>query len=65
MTMDRYKPEYRQLSQSEKSDVQLVKRIASDLAALLADAMPNGREQSLALTKLDECVMWATKGITE
>jgi hypothetical protein len=33
------------------------------LAALIDDLVPNSREKSLALTKLEECVMWANAGI--
>ena len=29
----------------------------------IQDTMPEGRERSLALTKLEECRMWAVKGI--
>jgi hypothetical protein len=32
-------------------------------AAILAN-VPNGREQSLALTNLEQAAMWASKGIT-
>lgn len=35
-------------------------------AAVLAELImeiPNGREKSLAITKLEECVMWANKAL--
>lgn len=33
------------------------------LAALIDDLVPDSREKSLAVTKLEECVMWANAGI--
>lgn len=33
------------------------------LAQCIVGAVPPGREQSLALTKLEECMMWANAGI--
>ncbi len=35
------------------------KELASDICAMV----PPGREQSLAITKLEEAIMWANKGI--
>jgi hypothetical protein len=37
---------------------------AKELAYLIADLVPNGREKSLANTKLEEVVMWANAGIS-
>lgn len=36
---------------------------AKDLALLIHDLVPYSREQSLALTKLEEASMWANAGI--
>jgi hypothetical protein len=36
---------------------------AQHLAVLIADMVPEGREQSLALTKLEEVMFWANAGI--
>lgn len=33
------------------------------LASLLLSHVPPSRERSLAMTKLEECIMWANKGI--
>jgi len=30
----------------------------------LIDKLPNSREKSIALTKLEESIMWAVKGLT-
>lgn len=36
---------------------------ARELALLIKNTVPKSREQSLAYTKLEECVMWANAGI--
>lgn len=39
-------------------------RIAADSFHQLIEAsVPNSRERSLAFTKLEECLMWAVKGV--
>lgn len=40
-----------------------VKAKAVDLANAIAEMCPQSREKSLALTKLEECIMWANKSI--
>lgn len=40
-----------------------VRAKAKELAILIADACPTGREQSLALTKVEEAVAWTNAGI--
>lgn len=40
-----------------------IRASARALAHLIADEVPQSREQSLALTHLEECVMWANAGI--
>ena len=41
----------------------LIRSTAKELATLLNTACPDSRELSLALTKLEECVMWANASI--
>jgi hypothetical protein len=36
---------------------------ALELAELIVGSCPNGREQSLALTNLDQAIMWANAAI--
>lgn len=36
---------------------------AKELAQLILDSSPESREQSLAITALEQCVMWANAGI--
>ena len=47
--------------QSEK--YQAIREKAKDLAYLIQELVPPSREQSLAMTKLEECSMWANAGI--
>ena len=42
---------------------QVIRNTAKDLAYLLIFNVPDSRELSLALTKLEETVMWANAGI--
>ena len=61
----RYNPDYRTLTKSEYELLTTIKAQASELSEVILGSVPAGhRERYIALTKLDECVMWATKGIT-
>ena len=42
---------------------QTIREIAKGLAMFLEDHCPESRERSLAMTKLEECVMWANAAI--
>lgn len=44
---------------------EIVRNIAEDLEAEIALRLVPSREKSLALTKLEECVMWANKAIAK
>lgn len=61
--MSRFRTEYRELSLDEKTYIRMIKDSAGLLEIAINNA-PDGREKSLALTKLEEAVMWAVKGIT-
>lgn len=63
---DIFRPIYRELGQSEKDHISILKDKAGELHDLLAiDGTQNGqREMALARTKLEEAVMWAVKAIT-
>jgi hypothetical protein len=60
---DPFRLAFRQLSEDEQLRVEQIKRKAGELLHILA-ATTEGREAALAVTKLEECVMWAVKGIT-
>lgn len=40
-----------------------IRSLAKSMAVLIDDLCPNSREKSLAMTKLEECVMWANASI--
>lgn len=40
-----------------------IRAAARDLAGLVDEACPDSREKSLAMTRLEECVMWANSSI--
>lgn len=42
---------------------QKIRQAAKSLAMLMVELCPDRRERSLALTKLEECVMWANAAI--
>lgn len=59
---NRFRPVYRQLSDDEKQRVDRIKDIASELAQIFE--LAPGRYTALALTSLEQSVMWAVKEIT-
>jgi hypothetical protein len=61
---NRFRETYRELRRFEEDYIFPIKLFASDLAEAI-EATPAGREQSLAITKLEEAVMWAVKGVTK
>jgi hypothetical protein len=61
--MSVFRTEYRQLTPDEAQRVRDIKDTAEQLYALIAQP-GGGRCAALASTKLEECVMWAVKGIT-
>lgn len=67
--MSRFRPTYRQLTEKEIEHIQAIKTLALGLETLINKPLENssgsGRYHSLALTALEECVMWATKAISE
>jgi hypothetical protein len=62
---DMFRKEYRPLSDIEKASLDDLKEAAEYFAKTVAYNVPEGRERALAITKLEECVMWATKGVTK
>jgi hypothetical protein len=40
-----------------------LRELAKTLAMTIHSAVPPGRERALAITKLEEAIMWANKGI--
>lgn len=61
--MSRIRKQYRELSDAEKSLIAEYKDAAVALEQVL-EKLPDGREKSLALTNLEQSIMWATQGVT-
>ena len=62
--MSVFRPVYRELSRDEKEGADRIKLYAEALYTEIVAYVPEGREKSIAKTKLEEAVMWAVKGIT-
>ncbi len=56
--------EYRVLTEDEKFAMKQIKDAGLFLIKLIDTSVPQGREASLAKTKVEEAVMWAVKGLT-
>lgn len=61
---DTFRRAYVKLTEEQVGSMDNLKMIADTLECALINNFPPGRERALALTKLEECVMWATKGLT-
>jgi hypothetical protein len=61
--ISRFRPRYRALSDEEKQVHDDLKTKASELEAVIEKLKP-GRYRSLAITALEESVMWAVKELT-
>ncbi len=44
-------------------NIESFREVAKQLGHAIVDYVPAGRAQALAITKLEEAVMWAVKGI--
>lgn len=42
---------------------QLLRGLFSDTASVIEEQCPDGREKSLAITKLEEALMWANESV--
>lgn len=62
----RFRPAYRELSLEEKGRADEIKSTATKLSLLIHDVKGGtpSREKSLAITKLEESVMWGIKALT-
>lgn len=68
--MSRFRKAYRELSLDEQEQVELIKDKAQEMEQLITDerhaiiGQEAARYRALALTALEEAVMWATKAGT-
>lgn len=54
---------YHKPKEGQTEKYQELRDAARDLAFQIVQSQPEGREQSLAITKLEEAIMWANAGI--
>lgn len=54
---------YHQPKPGQPEKYAAIRAKAKELAELITELSPQSREQSLALTKVEEAVMWANAGI--
>ena len=54
---------YHQPKDGQSEKYELIRAKANELAYLIEDECPDSREKSLAMTKLEECSMWANASI--
>lgn len=54
---------YHRPSEDGTARIEEVRTIAKQFAHVIVDKCPDSRGKSLAITKLEEAVMWATKSI--
>lgn len=54
---------YHKPTENKASKYETIRDQAKELAYLIEELVPNGREKALALTKIEEAVMWANAGI--
>jgi hypothetical protein len=63
---DIFRKEYKELTILQKQRIDLIKTYADDLLKKIQESVNvcSPREYQIAITKLEECVMWAVKSIT-
>jgi hypothetical protein len=54
---------YHKPKNDQPARYEFLRNAAKDFAALILLHVPESRERSLALTRLEECSMWANAGI--
>lgn len=60
---DRFRQEYKELDGHQKKDIIDMKAVAEEFEGIIT--LYENRESDLALRKLEEAVMWATKAISK
>ena len=63
-TVSRFRPTYRALPPDEKALHDDLKAKAVELEALFAKVKPGHRYNALAVTSLEQAIMWIVKGLT-
>lgn len=55
--------EYHAPDEAKKKTHELIRRVMLGAATAVAEQVPPGREQSLAITHLEDAMMWANAGV--
>ena len=55
--------EYIAPTEKSTTNIVVIRECCNKLAGLILDLVPESRERSLAITKLEEVSMWVNKGI--
>jgi hypothetical protein len=63
-TSDVMRHEYRELSDEEKCSINYIKDAGEELLRTIRGQSSESRERSLAITKVEEAIVWAVKGLT-
>ena len=61
--VSRFRPKYRALTDEEKAQHDLIKDKAAELE-MIYNSIQDGRYKSLAITSLEQSVMWIVKELT-
>lgn len=64
MSNDVMRKEPRVLTKDEQETLLTLKSMGAGYHHWIATQVPEGRERAIALTRLEEAVMWAVKGLT-
>jgi len=56
--------EFRQVDHKGRDDIQHIKKVLYDFFGWILDNVPENRERSIAIEKLEECAMWLNKSIS-
>jgi uncharacterized protein YoxC len=64
MKVSRFRPRYRNLTDEEKDLHDAIKSKADELESLFDKVKDGGRYHSLAITALEQSIMWIVKGLT-
>lgn len=59
-----FRKEQRHLTADERHQVNTIKQLAEDLHDVI-DMLPPSRARDTAQIKLEECVMWSVKAVSE
>lgn len=54
---------YHAPKEGQPAKYEAIREKAKEMAYLVAGLVPDSEERNIALTKLEECVMWANAGI--